>query len=26
VIFEPSEVVNTGDVKDDVFTAQRTKI
>jgi mannose-6-phosphate isomerase-like protein (cupin superfamily) len=26
VIFEPSDVVNTGDVKDDVFTAQRTKI
>jgi mannose-6-phosphate isomerase-like protein (cupin superfamily) len=26
VIFEPSEVVNTGDVKDDVFTAQRTRI
>jgi mannose-6-phosphate isomerase-like protein (cupin superfamily) len=26
VIFEPSDVVNTGDVEDDVFTAERTKI
>jgi hypothetical protein len=26
VIIEPSDVVNTGDVKDEVFTAQRTRI
>lgn len=26
VIFEPSEVVNTGDVRDDAFTAARTHL